>query len=102
MLLSTSVWAQFGCTVALKPYKNTYISLINYIVLFIGLNIIDAIIVLPHTGYIPTLAFGAAFVASIFFFLCVISKDPGYVYNTDNKTLLELLEIYDPSYICPD
>ena len=88
MLTSTSVWAHFGCTVALKPYKNTYISLINYFVLFIGLNAINAIIVLPHTGSIPTYAFLGAFGASIFFFMLVMCKDPGYIYNKENKSLL--------------
>jgi len=44
----------------------------------------------------------AFFTASIIAFLCAWLKDPGYINHDKSHSLLELLEIFDPNFICAD
>ena len=101
MLADPSPLALFGIKNALRPFKNYYVSLLIFILFFFGANIVDILLVLPHTHIALAILFIVTAGTSLFFFVMAMCTNPGYLSN-DGSTILELLEKHDPASVCYD
>lgn len=94
-------WDECGLKPPLRKPKPSYISFWSFVILFCGGTFFTLILSINLNTY-SCIAYGCLIFATIFGFLVLFNKDPGYIKKSRNLTLIELYQKYDTYVVCPD
>lgn len=94
-------WNECGLKPPLrKPHPN-YLSVGSFIILFCGGTLLTVVL---SDDSIPgvSISYGCIICATVVVFLILLNKDPGYIKQYRNVSLLDLYSKYESYLICPD
>jgi len=89
------------CKSTLEPVKNSYTRFIIYIALFMFRYALIFLFLFPDYPFEFGICSLLLFCLTLFFFISVSKKDPGFIQPNPDMGFLDLYEKYLPEYVCP-
>ncbi|CAG9311982.1 unnamed protein product [Blepharisma stoltei] len=102
LLRPIGIFSECGVKPPLRPPKKSYSSLLVFLLVFIGGNLLKIFIVDEYVGKGLRITYSLLIIfVSICFFITWL-KDPGYIKPGENESIFHLYEQYETHLICPD
>ncbi|CAG9330515.1 unnamed protein product [Blepharisma stoltei] len=102
MLKPPTLMSECGLKPPLRPPRPAYISVGTFLFLYGGGSVATLLFNVRYIGDILSYVYGGILATSLFFFLCVVSRNPGYLEGAVDANLFQLYDKYESHLVCPD